>query len=77
MADMWKVVIETARRLNIQVFATTHSLDCVRALAWVQESTVDRAEDVSLHRVESSSELTANYTLDEVATAARHHVEVR
>ncbi len=77
MTDMWMVVIETARRLNIQVFATTHSLDCVRALAWVQESNLENAGEVSLHRVERSSDLTANYTLDEVAAAARHHVEVR
>jgi len=29
--DMWHLLIQTARRLNVQVFATTHSLDCVRA----------------------------------------------
>jgi predicted ATPase len=33
MVNMWKLVIETAGRLGVQVFATTQSLDCVRALA--------------------------------------------
>ncbi len=35
MTDVWKLVVSTADRLNIQVFATTHSLDCIRGLAEV------------------------------------------
>lgn len=30
-ADMWRLVFKTARELNVQVFATTHSSDCIRA----------------------------------------------
>lgn len=30
-ADMWRLILETAQRLNVQVFATTHSWDCVSA----------------------------------------------
>jgi len=30
-AAMWRLVFQTARRLNVQVFATTHSYDCIRA----------------------------------------------
>jgi predicted ATPase len=33
MADMWKLISETAKALNVQVFATTHSFDCVHSLA--------------------------------------------
>ncbi len=33
MTDMWRMVMETAVRLNIQVFATTHSYDCMRSFA--------------------------------------------
>ncbi|ETX02887.1 MAG: hypothetical protein ETSY2_34620 [Candidatus Entotheonella gemina] len=28
LSNMWKLVYETAKRLNVQVFATTHSNDC-------------------------------------------------
>jgi hypothetical protein len=78
MADMWKLVIETANRLDLQVFATTHSLDCVRAVAWVREKLpADQARDVILHRLEKGSEKTINYTMDELATAAKNHLEVR
>ncbi len=29
--DLWRLVFEVARRLNVQVFATTHSWDCIEA----------------------------------------------
>lgn len=77
MADMWRLVIETARRLDVQVLSTTHSLDCVRALAWVHEQQPDLATDVTLHRVESGNPETVSYTSEELVTAARHHIEVR
>jgi hypothetical protein len=77
MVDMWKLVIETAKRLGVQVLATTHSLDCVRALAWVQEKNAGIANEVMLHRVERGLPSTVRYTLDELAIAAEHHLEVR
>lgn len=78
MADMWKLVIETASRLDVQVFATTHSLDCVRALAWMREKLPPRQVDaVMLHRVEKGIDKTISYTMDEIETAARNHLEVR
>lgn len=33
--EMWKLVFKTAKRLNIQVFATTHSWDCIVAFQQV------------------------------------------
>jgi AAA15 family ATPase/GTPase len=77
MVKMWQLVIETARRLDVQVLATTHSLDCVRALAWVQERNPEIAEEVTLHRVERGLPSTVRYTMDELAIAAEHHLEVR
>lgn len=29
--DIWQLIFQVARRLNIQVFATTHSWDCIEA----------------------------------------------
>ena len=29
--DMWRLIIEIAQQLNVQVFATTHSWDCICA----------------------------------------------
>lgn len=29
--DIWRLIFQTASRLNVQVFATTHSFDCIKA----------------------------------------------
>jgi len=77
MVDMWKLVIETARRLNVQVLASTHSLDCVNALGWVQEQNRVLAAEVAVHRVEQDAVETVEYSIDEIATATRHQLEIR
>ena len=43
--NMWRLVFETAAKLNVQVFATTHSLDCLRAF---ESAAKERGEDESL-----------------------------
>ncbi|MDY6993794.1 MAG: AAA family ATPase, partial [Pseudomonadota bacterium] len=77
MEDMWRFVIQTANRLNVQVFATTHSSDCVRALAWLQQDEPELAEYVVLHRIEADATQSTRYSAEELEIAARHHIEVR
>jgi hypothetical protein len=77
MVKMWKLVVETARRLDIQVFATTHSLDCIQALAGLYESEPDVREDISLHRIEKGAPASIRYSADEILNAAQRQVEVR
>jgi len=77
MVDMWRLLIETAKRLAVQVFATTHSLDCVRALARLRKKFPDLAADVTVHRVEKDAAKTVVYDTDEIVVAAESQVEVR
>jgi len=77
MTKMWRLVIETARRLGVQVFATTHSEDCVRALAEAAEQDAAAADDVSLHRIDPGEEETMRYAADDLIVATRRHIEVR
>jgi ABC-type branched-subunit amino acid transport system ATPase component len=77
LESMWRFVVETARRLDIQVFATSHSGDCVRALAWLQSDAPDLASEVSVHRVERGADAAVLYSAADIETAARHHIEVR
>lgn len=42
--DLWRLVFETARRLNVQVFAATHSWDCIKAFQ--QAAQGDKEEGV-------------------------------
>lgn len=77
MAKMWRMLIESARRLNIQVFATTHSIDCINALAEVQKELNLTAEDLMLHRLEADLHQTISYTPEEIVDAAKYDAEVR
>ncbi len=77
MSDMWRVLIETAERLDVQVFATTHSLDCVRSLAWLANTQPDLCRGVRMHRVDSERSKTVVYGPEEISIAAEQHVEMR
>jgi len=77
MDDMWRALIKTAKRLNVQVFATTHSQDCVRSLAWVHRTDPDLCNELRLHRVDAQRESTVAYTPEEISVAAEQRVELR
>lgn len=75
--DMWRLLIETAQRLNVQIFATTHSWDCVVAFQEALESTDGSLG--SLFRLEAfKGDIRAvRYEHDELAIAVREAIEVR
>jgi hypothetical protein len=51
LAPVWKFIARIAHRLNVQVFATTHSLDCIREFH--KTITEDTALNGVLNRLES------------------------
>jgi ABC-type branched-subunit amino acid transport system ATPase component len=77
MSDMWRILIATAERLDVQVFATTHSLDCVRSLAWLAYSEPELCKSVRMHRVDSERSKSVVYSPAEISVAAEQHVELR
>ena len=77
MEDLWRLVIDTARKADIQVFATTHSLDCIRGLAALVGSEKDLASDVSIQKIERSLKKAVVFDGTDVLDAIRHNIEVR
>jgi hypothetical protein len=77
MTQMWRLVVEVARRLDVQVLATTHSLDCVRALASLYEESPNVRDLISLHRIERGAEASVPYSADEILAASQHQMELR
>lgn len=77
MKKMWRLLIETAQRLDVQVFATTHSEDCVRALAEAVEQDDAPADEVSLHRIDPGEIETMRYSAADLSIATQRHIEVR
>ena len=77
MEDMWRLVIEIARRSNVQVFATTHSYDCIRGLGSLVRSRPDLADDLALHKMHRSLAQSVRIPGTEVAVAVEQDIEVR
>lgn len=77
MADMWRLIIHTARQSSIQVFATTHSYDCIRGLAALIESEPDLASDVSVQKIETSLEEAVSLDAERIQVAVAQDIEVR
>lgn len=72
--DMWRMIWEQAQAWGVQVFATTHSWDCVRGF---QAAVSD--EDAALFRLESADGRVRaiRFHGDELAIAAAEGIEVR
>jgi len=77
MQKMWRLVISAAVDLNIQVFATTHSLDCLQSLARLHEEHGELAESVSVHRLKSKMNESIRHSSGELKEAIDHEMEVR
>jgi len=75
MHEMWGLVLQTAERLDIQVFATTHSSDCINSLASVCRD--ERHAQVSMQRLEAGNGMAVSYSEDEIWSASQHGIETR
>lgn len=78
LEGMWRLLLKTAARLDVQVFATTHSDDCWKALARVLEEE-DGALDgeVSLQRLEAGNPETVIFPGNLIRIANQNKIEVR
>lgn len=77
LPEMWKLIFEVAHRLNVQVFATSHSWDCIQAF---QEAAAENTESEGvLVRLEQRKDGIGAVTFDEqeLAIVTREQIEVR
>lgn len=77
-SDMWRLLLEIAQQLNVQVFATTHSWDCIAAF----QEALDELEDNSvgkLFRLSRKGETIrpVEYPAEKLSVAVRQSIEVR
>ncbi|MFP4190433.1 MAG: AAA family ATPase [Candidatus Hydrogenedentota bacterium] len=77
MQDMWQLVVRTAMDSNVQVFATTHSLDCLRGLAWLHESDPDVAQHVMVQKLDRNLKESVAFDTSQVHTAVEQEIELR
>ncbi|MCX6580482.1 MAG: AAA family ATPase [Candidatus Aminicenantes bacterium] len=74
--DVWRAVFDLSRRLDIQVFATSHSWDAVETF---QEAAAETPGEGVLVRLSRKGEaiIPTIFAEDELAIAARDRIEVR
>ena len=77
MEDVWRFVVEVARRLNVQIFATTHSYDCIRGLGSLLQSRPDLDDEVTIQKVHGSLKQAACLRGDQIRVAVEQDIEVR
>jgi AAA15 family ATPase/GTPase len=77
MTDMWKVVWETAKKLNIQVFATTHSRDCWQSLGELITEEKITDNDITIQRIDRDKEKAVSFNTRQIYLASERDIEVR
>ena len=80
LTALWRILFESAERLNCQIFATTHSWDCVESFSEARQSTHAKDSDLAaLFRLERRGEKIAavRYTAEDLAIATEQGIEVR
>ena len=77
MSDMWKMIWDTAKKLNVQVFATTHNSDCWQSLADIAEKENVTDDGIRIHRIEKGKEKSIVFNEAQIVIAAERELEVR
>lgn len=74
--QVWKVIFTLAQSLNVQVFATTHSSDCIKAFGFEWQKNEDIA---TLHRIDfyNKKHSTMAYKFSDLDDALNTNTEVR
>ncbi len=77
LLDVWRLIFNTARELNVQVFATTHSSDCVKAFQRAAEED-KKADGMLIRLVRKGDRIKAIlFNEDELETVVENDIEVR
>lgn len=76
MAKMWRLIFNAAKQFDVQVFATTHSSDCIYSLAQLWKGSA-LEDGLTVQRIEIGRSRSVRYDAHELSIAARREIEVR
>ena len=77
MHAMWKLVYEAAKQFEVQVFATTHSYDCVHSLAKICDDAEGDQKEITIQRIEAGKSKAVAFTPKQIQMAAEREIEIR
>lgn len=74
---MWKLIDQASSRLNVQVFATTHSRDAYESLAAISRESVTAGSEVTIQRIDRFKSKSVAFTEQEIIASSERGTEVR
>lgn len=77
LSEMWRMVIKAAVQLDVQVFTTSHSLDCLNGLSDCLQRDASLAEHVAVHRIERAIDEAVTLDGDAFVRAMDRESEIR
>lgn len=77
MPGLWEFIIKASQRSSVQVFATTHSLDCLRGLASLYTNDPDLASEVAVFKIDRKLPFAVRLSVDSVEAMIKHDLEIR
>lgn len=75
--DIWRSIFRLAQNLNVQVFATSHSWDCVQAFQQAAQHSPENGVLVRLNKLTEDKITATTFSEQELAIVTRDHIEVR
>ena len=77
LPEVWKFIVKVAKRLNVQVFATTHSNDCLKAFQVGTKSDLDM-DGVAVRIEKKNGEFSAEiFDEKRLAVIVKEAIEIR
>ncbi len=75
--EFWKMILKAAQEYNVQILATTHSFDCIKAFASAANE-IEESNGILIRLEGENGDITAvEYTENEIEIASYHNIEVR
>jgi len=77
--NLWRVIFDLAKKLNIQVFATTHSNDCINSFTEVlkEENNASIGSFYRMQKRKSGRIELVEYNAEELNSVSEHNIEIR
>ena len=77
MQETWRFLIRTAARSSVQIMATTHSFDCLEALASLCRDSPDLVSEVFVFKLDRRLRFAVRFDADQVDAGLGMNIELR
>jgi predicted ATPase len=77
MSNMWNMVVNKAISSNTQVFATTHSWDCIEGLSFLCDRNPELKSKVAIHKIDRAIPHSVAFSGDSIVKMAKGDIDPR